>query len=129
MDVGIGGACQKGPWPGWSGWGGAPCPLPQLLSELVTAIGREDAITSRFRRFLFKQVREKKEVLYSLISFGLLINSNLNKKFGKTIDMYTNNYNNYNKAPMLVEYPPPSPPLAPSLLPPMPVFCCNFVTF
>lgn len=60
VDVGVGGACQKGPWPGWAGWGGAPSPLPQLLSELVVAVGREDAITNGFRRFLFKQVRKEK---------------------------------------------------------------------
>ena len=49
---------QMGPWAGGARWGGAPSPLPQLLSELVTAIGREDmAVTSRFREFLFLKVR------------------------------------------------------------------------
>lgn len=51
IGVGIGG-------PGWSaGWGGAASPLPQLLSELVTAIEREDiAVAGGFRTFLFRQV-------------------------------------------------------------------------
>lgn len=43
-----------------------------------------------------------------MISFVLLINSNLNKKAGKTFDMYMNNRR---ETPMLVDY-PNTPPTA-----------------
>lgn len=54
---GWGSTARRGPSAVWGGWGGAPSPLPQLLSELLSAIERDDmAVTSGFRKFLFEQV-------------------------------------------------------------------------
>lgn len=55
--VGEGVGPRRGTWGTGGGWGGAASPLPQLLSELVFAIGRNDiAVTRGFRKFLFGQV-------------------------------------------------------------------------
>lgn len=57
VDGAGGGLTRKGTWGGTGAWGGAASPLPQLLSELVKAIGRDDmAVTIGFRTFLFRQV-------------------------------------------------------------------------
>lgn len=57
---GGGNGGEGGPLGAWSGgpeWGGAASPLPQLLSELVSAIEREDeSVAGGFRTFLFRQV-------------------------------------------------------------------------